>query len=89
MKTATVNVRVDEKLKKDCEAIFDELGFGMSTAITMFLKAVRRTNGMPFNFEIPNEVTLEAFKEGDEILAGKKKAKRYTSIAELRKDLDK
>ena len=89
MKKATINVRVDEKLKKDCEAIFDELGFGMSTAITMFLKAVRRTNGMPFDFEIPNEVTLEAFKEGDEILAGKRKAKRYTSIAELRKDLDK
>lgn len=89
MKTATVNVRVDEKLKKDCEAIFDELGFGMSTAITMFLKAVRRTNGMPFDFEIPNAETLAAFREVEDIKSGKIKAKRYTSIAELRKDLDK
>lgn len=59
----------------------------MSTAITMFLKAVRRTNGIPFDFEIPNEVTLAAFKEGDEILVEKRKAKRYASIAELGKDL--
>lgn len=87
-KTASINVRVEEKLKKECETIFEEYGFGMSTAINMFLKAVKRKHGMPFNFEVPNEVTIAAFKEGDEILSEKRKAKEYQSVSELRKDLN-
>ena len=36
--------------------------------------------------EVPNEKTLEAFKEIEEISSGKKNAKRYT-IDDLRKEL--
>lgn len=87
MASTTINVRVDKQLKSNCEKIFAELGFGMTTAITMFLKAVERNNGMPFPLEIPNEVTLKAFKEVDDISTGKKKAKRYANASDLRKDL--
>ena len=37
--------------------------------------------------EKPNEDTLTAFKEVEDIRSGKKKAKKYTSTAELKKDL--
>lgn len=84
---ATINIRVDEGLKKDSEKILSDLGMGMTTAMTIFLKAVVRTNGIPFSLEIPNSKTLKAFKEADEISSGKVKAKRYSSSAELRKDL--
>ena len=87
MASTTINVRVDKELKESCEKIFGELGFGMTTAITMYLKAVERNNGMPFLLEIPNKKTLDAFQEVEDISAGKKKAKRYSSAAELRKDL--
>ena len=84
---ATINLRVDERLKKDAENIFSELGLGMTSAITIFLKAVVRNDGIPFSLEIPNKKTLKAFKEVDDISSGKVKAKKYSSAAELKKDL--
>lgn len=84
---ATINIRVDENLKKRSEKVFEELGLGMTAAMTIFLKAVVRTNSIPFSLEIPNKETLEAFKEVDDISSGKAKAKKYTSVADLRKDL--
>ena len=85
---ATINIRVDNDLKAKCERIFDEIGLGMTGALTIFLKAVVRNNGIPFPLEIPNNETLKAFKEVEDISSGKTKAKRYSSVAELRKDLD-
>ena len=84
---ATINIRVDEQLKKESETILNELGIGMTTAITVFLKALVRNNGIPFSLEVPNKQTLKAFKEVDDISSGKAKAKKYSSSAELRKDL--
>ena len=84
---ATINIRVDDGLKKQSEAIFDELGLSVTAAMTIFLKAVVRTNSIPFSLEIPNNETLEAFKEVDDISSGKAKAKKYSSTAKLKKDL--
>ncbi len=87
MDSTTINVRVDKELKRNCEKIFKELGFGMTTAITIFLKAVERSSGMPFSLEVPNKTTLKAFQEVEDIANGKKPAKKYSSASELRKDL--
>ena len=84
---ATINIRVDEDLKHESEKIFAELGMGMTTAMTVFLKAVVRNNGIPFPMEIPNKKTLKAFKEVEQISSKKAGAKRYKSSAELKKDL--
>ena len=34
MATTNINIRVDELLKKDAEALFNDLGLSMSSAIT-------------------------------------------------------
>lgn len=85
---ANINIRVDEGLKKESDKIFSELGIGMTSAITIFLKAVVRNNGIPFSLEIPNQETLKSFKEADEIISGKRKAKKYSNADDLRKDLN-
>ena len=85
---ATINIRVDDELKNKSEKIFSELGLGITGALTIFLKAVVRTNSIPFPLEIPNKETLNAFKEVDDISSGKVKAKKYSSATELRKDLN-
>ena len=85
--SSTINVRVDSNLKKESEKIFNELGFGMTTAFVMFLKAVVRNNGIPFSLEIPNEQTVKSFEEEEQISTGKKKAKKYRNVNELREDL--
>ena len=87
MNSTSINIRVDKDLKAKCEKIFGELGFGMTAAITMFLKAVERKNGMPFSLEIPNSITEESFREVEEISEGKKKAKRYKNAEGLRNGL--
>lgn len=85
---ATINIRVDDELKDKSEKIFSELGLGITGALTIFLKAVVRTNSIPFPLEIPNKKTLKAFKEVDDISSGKVKAKKYSNTSDLRKDLN-
>ena len=86
---ATINVRIDNEIKEESEKVLKELGFGMTTAINLFLRAVIWHNGIPFSLEIPNKKTMKAFKEVDEeIASGNIKSKRYKSVDELRKDLD-
>lgn len=48
MATTSITIRMDENLKKQAEALFDEMGLNMTTAITMFAKAVVRQNKIPF-----------------------------------------
>ena len=48
MATTSVTIRMDENLKKQAEAIFEEMGLNMTTAITVFVKAVVRQRKIPF-----------------------------------------
>ena len=43
-----VTIRMDEGLKKQSEALFEEMGLNMTTAITLFIKTVVRENRIPF-----------------------------------------
>jgi DNA-damage-inducible protein J len=43
-----VNFRLDDNIKSQADAIFDELGLNMSTALTIFIKKVVRDGGIPF-----------------------------------------
>ena len=49
---AQVNIRIDDELKERADTLFDELGLNMTTAFTMFVKAVVRHNGIPFDVSI-------------------------------------
>ena len=85
---ATINVRIDNEIKEEAEKVLKELGFGMTTAINLFLRAVIWHNGIPFSLEIPNKKTMKVFKEIDEeIASGNIKGKRYKSSKEIRKKL--
>ncbi len=84
---ATINIRIDDGLKRDSEMVLSELGLGMTSALTIFLKMVVRTKSIPFSIEIPNEQTLKAFDDVEQISSGKVVAKKYHDTAELRKDL--
>lgn len=89
MGNGVINIRVDKSLKKESEAVFNELGINMTAGITMYLKKVVRSKSIPFSLvvEEPNNETLKAFKEADDIMSGKIEAKRYKNAKELRKDL--
>ena len=44
----TTTLRIDDKLKADCDTVFADLGINMTSAIMLFLKQVVRTRGIPF-----------------------------------------
>ena len=46
-----VNIRIDEELKKQAESLFLEFGMNMTTAITIFIKAVVREQKIPFEIK--------------------------------------
>lgn len=48
MATTSVTIRMDENLKKQAERLFDEMGLNMTTAFTIFTKAVVREQKIPF-----------------------------------------
>ena len=52
-KTATLNIRVNPEDKKAAEAVLEQLGIPVSTAVTMFLKQVALTGGIPFSLQLP------------------------------------
>lgn len=85
MATTNINVRVDAELKKSAEALFNDLGLNMSTAITMFLKSAVNHDGIPFEIrrQTPNAETKAALAEYNEMKKHPENYKRYSSFDEL------
>jgi len=54
---ATVRARVDANLKVEVEEILDEIGLSMSQAIIIFLKAIQREKGLPFDLKLESDET--------------------------------
>lgn len=48
MKADTITMRVNPDLKRQAEALCNDMGFTLSTAYTMLLKAIVRTRSLPF-----------------------------------------
>ena len=66
MATTNLNIRTDKDIKDQAEAIFNELGLNMTTAINMFLRTAIREHGIPFDLklDVPNEITAAESEEG-------------------------
>ncbi|MBD3339080.1 MAG: type II toxin-antitoxin system RelB/DinJ family antitoxin [Candidatus Lokiarchaeota archaeon] len=65
-KTEMIRARVEPDLKKEVESIFSELGLTPTTAINIFYKQVKLYKGLPFDVRVPNETTIQTFKDTDE-----------------------
>jgi len=46
--SATITIRIDEKLKKQSEQVFGDMGLTMTAAFTIFAKTVVRMGKIPF-----------------------------------------
>ena len=67
--TTNFSVRMDSDIKKQCEAMYGELGINLTTAINVFLRQSLRVGGFPFNVRIeqPNKETMAAMLEAERI----------------------
>lgn len=89
MATTNINVRVDTELKQSAEALFNDLGLNMSTAITMFLKSAVSHDGIPFEVRrmTPNTETRAALAEYEEMKRNPDAYPRYHSFDDLMQEV--
>ena len=89
--TTNFSVRMDSDIKKQCEALYGELGINLTTAINVFLRQSLRVGGFPFDVRLDNfnNETVQAIKEADfiteEIKSGRRKP--FSSWEEAKKSL--
>ena len=81
--TTNFSVRMDSDIKKQCEALYGELGINLTTAINVFLRQSLRVGGFPFDvrMEQPNKETMVAMLEAERI-ARDPYVKRYSDVEE-------
>lgn len=60
---STIQVRVDDELKKKSDALFKDLGTDTTTAIRMFLTQALAVNGFPFEIKRATANSYEALSE--------------------------
>lgn len=81
----TINIRIDEKLKKEAAKTLASLGMDTSSAIKMFLAQVVEHKGLPFRpTRNPKDIRAEWDRE---VLEALKSGKSYKTGAEALADL--
>lgn len=88
MASTNFSVRMDSEVKKQCEALYGELGMNLTTAINVFLRQSLRVGGFPFEVRLdqPNKETIAAMLEAERI-AKDPSIKHYSDVEEALREL--
>ena len=82
MAQTLINIRMDEELKKSFDAVCNELGLNMTTAITIFAKKMSREHRIPF------EVSVDPFYSNSNLQALDESIKQMQSGKVVVKTMD-
>lgn len=88
MASTNFSVRMDSDIKKQCEALYGELGMNLTTAINVFLRQSLRVGGFPFEVKLdqPNKETMAAMLEAERIVKDPS-VKHYTDVEDALREL--
>lgn len=88
MASTSFSVRMDSEIKKQCEALYGELGMNLTTAINVFLRQSLRAGGFPFEVRLdqPNKETIAAMLEAERI-AKDPSIQHYSDVEEALREL--
>jgi DNA-damage-inducible protein J len=84
MAQASVNIRMDESLKRQLEQLCFSLGMSVTTAMTIFAKTAVREQGIPFAIKLPNNVHMKSVDEMTKAEFDTKIQKGMDAVAEGR-----
>ncbi len=89
MATSPTQIRIDQTVKKEANALFSELGMDMSSAVNMFLRQCILRGGIPFPVELPkyNKETMVAMAEAKRI-SHDPNVPSYSNMEDLLKALE-
>jgi len=73
MAASTLTIRLDSNLKKEATRIVEHYGLDLSTVTRAFYTQIVNTNAIPlsFDYEQPNDESLGAIREMEEMIRGK------------------
>ena len=85
MKTVNVTLRIDEDLKENAEALFEDIGLSLNAACRIFLKKAVQEQRIPFELSRPDRKTRKAISDAaqDKNVSG-----GYDSVDELLEALE-
>lgn len=68
---ASVTIRVDDETKTEAIEIVEDFGFDLSSVTRAFYRQIVRERRIPLSlsYDVPNDETIAALREGAEILA--------------------
>lgn len=86
--TTDISIRMDSDLKAQADALFEQLGMNLSTAVNIFVRQSLREGRIPFDISLdqPNKETSAAMLEAESI-AEDSSAKEYNDLGELFADM--
>ena len=89
MAQTSINIRMDENLKREFDELCSDLGLTMTAAFTVFAKTVVRRQRIPFEIskDIPNAETIAAIEEVEAMIKDPTLGKAYTDVDEMMKEL--
>lgn len=87
MSAVSTNIKIDQALKRESQALFESFGLSLSTAVNMFLRQAVREQAIPFRVgtPVPNIETLKAIEDARN---GIGLSRGFTSVTELMEDLN-
>ena len=75
---STIQIRIDETIKKNAQKVLEKIGLDMSSAIKLYLKQIALRKGVPFLILTENGLTP---KEEQLILDAAKEARQGKNIS--------
>ena len=84
MRTATIQARINPRVKAEAQKILNKLNISMSEAISIYLTQVTLHKGLPFEVKIPNALTASTLKK----IGEGKELHEVENVEELFKELE-
>jgi DNA-damage-inducible protein J len=82
---SNIQIRIDEKEKREAKKIFEKVGLDMSSAIKLFIRQTTIRKGIPFLLMTENGLTLE---EEVEVIKASSEAKNNKNVSKNFKGKD-
>lgn len=90
MAKVSTSISLEADIKDRAVAMLNDFGLDLSTAVGMFLRQMLRERKFPLemNLNVPNAVTIAAMQEAEEFARNPGAYKRYSSFAELLREVE-
>lgn len=86
MASSVLQVRVDEGLRSQAAAIYEDLGIDLQTAVRIFLKKSVMENGLPFGMTLPQKKAPSTVEAGIKAVQSMRESAEKAGLSDMSLD---